>query len=112
MTIRPASSTEWQALQKLNDEVITDNAQYDDDIVLGWALSDEGKEYFQKIVQDPDNVCFVAEDEHGQLLGYIDASPKNFGYRKSRYLEIGDMGVKPEYRSQGIGSMLMKAVQD
>lgn len=42
------------------------------------------------------------------MVGYIAASPKPFSYRKSTYLEVDNMGVIPEYRSQGIGGMLME----
>jgi len=48
-------------LQKLNDEVFADNAKYDPDLKLDWAVSSKGQEYFQKLVNNPDHICFVAE---------------------------------------------------
>lgn len=106
--IRKAKTDEWSALQTLNNEVFVDNAKYDPDLVVDWAYSDLGKKYFQKLVNDQESVCFVAEDSSRKLVGYIAASPKYFSYRKSRYVEVDNMGVIPSFRSQGIGQMLME----
>jgi GNAT superfamily N-acetyltransferase len=106
MNIRKVRSNEWSNLQELNNEVFIDNAKYDPDIVIDWAHSDMGKQYFQELVNDVKSVCFVAEDK-GRLVGYIAAAPKDISYRKSRYLEIDNMGVIPIYRSKGVGSLLM-----
>lgn len=109
MHIRKVRSDEWAALQFLNNEVFIDNAKYDPDIIENWAFSDAGKKYFQELVNDEASVCLVAENEAGKLVGYIAASPKPFSYRKSKYLEVDNMGVVPEYRSQGVGAKLMDA---
>lgn len=107
MQIRPARKNEVSQLQKLNDEVFTDNQKYDPDLILDWAQSDKGKKYFTDLLNDPKNYCLVAEVDH-KLIGYIAASPKIIDYRKSKYLEIENMGVSPAYRGQGIGSLLIK----
>lgn len=106
LSIRRARSNEWENLQELNDEVFTDNSKYDSDLVLDWARSEKGEAYFKGLVIDSESICLVAEDE-GVLVGYIAASPKDITYRKSKYIEIDNMGVIPEYRSQGVGKMLM-----
>lgn len=108
ITIRFVRPTEVSTLQDLNQEVFTDNAKYDPDIILDWAYSEVGRKYFEDLVQDPASICFVAETENGELVGYIAASPKSFSYRKSKYIEVDNMGVLPEYRSQGVGKMLME----
>lgn len=112
MHIRKVRQDEWPALQILNNAVFVDNIQYDPDLVADWAFSDAGKKYFQELVVDPESVCFVAEDESGSLVGYLAASARNFSYRKSKYLEVDNMGVLPEYRSQGIGVQLMSACKE
>ncbi|NCN03890.1 MAG: GNAT family N-acetyltransferase [Candidatus Pacebacteria bacterium] len=106
MKIRKVRPDEWENLQALNNEVFVDNAKYDPDLVLDWAYSDEGRKYFQELVNDPDSICFVAEDNN-KLVGYLAASPKLISYRKSRYLEVDNIGVIPTYRSHGVGKMLM-----
>lgn len=109
ITIRPCLSTDWNTLQKLNDEVFQDNLTYDPDIVVDGALSDKGKKYFQDVLHDKDSYCLIAE-ETGQPVGYIVGRPKKYSYRKGRYFEIDNMGVSPTHRSKGIGSKLIEKV--
>lgn len=109
MTIRKAKQEEWSSVQLLNNEVMINNAEYDPDIIKDWAYSDEGTKYFKEVVTDTSSVCLVMENDAGTLVGYIIAVPKPITYRKSRYLEIDNMGVLPEYRSKGIGYQLIEA---
>ena len=108
MKIRQVYKNEWSDLQVLNNEVFIDNAKYDPDIIEDWAFSEAGKKYFQELVADETSICFVAENDSGKLVGYIAGSPKPFSYRKSKYFEVDNMGVIPEYRSQGVGAALME----
>jgi len=111
ITIRPARIDEIEKLQRLNQEAFVDNVKYDPDLIMDWAMSDKGKEYFTKIFRSPDSQCFVAEDS-GVLVGYIVLSERFIDYRKSRCVEINDLGVTPGYQSKGIGSLLIhKAVE-
>ena len=107
MLIRSLKKNEWKILQQLNNEVFIDNAIYDNDLILDWATSDKGKKYFKKILLDKKALVLLAQ-ENGKLIGYLAARQKNLGYRKSKCLEIENMGVIPEYRSKGIGTQLMQ----
>jgi len=104
--IRDASLNDVEKLQRLNDEVFLDNYKYDNDLDTDWAKSEKGKDYFMSLLNNPESVCLIAEDE-GSEVGYIAAKKNDFGYRKSKYLEIENMGVIPDYRSKGIGSRLI-----
>lgn len=104
--IRQATKDEFQLLQKLNNEVFIDNQKYDSDLDMDWAQSDKGREYFTDVLNNPDNCCLIAEED-GREIGYIAAVPKVVSYRKSKYLEIENMVVVPEYRSKGIGTLLI-----
>lgn len=107
MTIRKARKDEVRKLQELNDSVFEkDNLKYDADIKPGWGLSEDGKTYFTKLLRNTHGLCYVAED-NGTLVGYITAVPIKFKYRKSKYIEIENLGIAPEYRKQGIGHQLM-----
>ncbi|KKS87065.1 MAG: hypothetical protein UV63_C0061G0017 [Microgenomates group bacterium GW2011_GWC1_43_11] len=109
--IRPARIDEIGELQRLNQEAFVDNVKYDPDLVMDWAMSDKGREHFTKIFGSPDSQCFVADDT-GVLVGYIVLSERFIDYRKSRCVEINDVGVTPAYQSKGIGSLLIqKAVE-
>ncbi len=106
MEIRPAVKSDVQKLQDLNDEVFVDNSKYDPDLKRNWAQSGLGKKYFAEVVSDPEAICLIAE-ENNKPIGYIAAGPKEFNYRLSKYLEIQNMGVSPDFRSKGVGSQLM-----
>lgn len=108
VTIRKAAAEDWKAVQKLNHEVIEDNAQYENALVVGWSFSDDATEYFKKATSDPAYICFVAETG-GIIVGYLAGTEKKFPYRNIRVAEIGDMGVSPDYRSRGIGEKLVTA---
>lgn len=104
--IRAAKKDEVGALQALNDEIFVDNSKYDPDLDNTWAQSDRGKTYFTELLNNFESCCFIAED-NGKKVGYIAAGPKEINYRKSKYVEIENVGVTPEYRSKGVGSMLI-----
>ncbi len=110
LKIRKATSVDVPILQKLNNEVFIDNHKYDSDLILDWATSEKGRAYFTKLLLDKKTICFIAEDD-GKPVAYIAARPREFGYRKSRYFEVDNMGTIPTYRSKGLGSMLITKVR-
>ena len=104
--VRAAKKDECWKLQILNDEVFIDNAKYDSDLILDWATSDKGKKYFKKILLDKSALVLLAQ-ENDKLIGYLTGRQKNLGYRKSKCIEIENMGVTSKYRSKGVGSRLI-----
>lgn len=107
MTIRQARKDEIQKLQDLNDEAFADNPKYDSDLNLNWAQSDVGKKYFNDGLNSSETYFLVAEDGE-KLVGYIAAAPQHFDDRNSKYIEIENLGIIPEYRSKGIGKKLIE----
>lgn len=106
ITIRPAGRDDIRALKNLNEELFIDNQQYDPDLVIDWSQSEKGKTYFSNLLSKQEACCFIAEED-GKPIGYIAASPKHVDHRKSTYIEINNMGVTPEYRSKGVGTILI-----
>ncbi len=109
INIRLVRKDEVKKLQDLNDEVFVDNSQYDPDLKVDWAQSPVGKEYFTEVVNNPEAICLIAE-ENDVPMGYVAAGPKVIDYRNSKYIEIENMGVSPAYRSLGLGSKLIEKV--
>lgn len=107
INIRIARKDEVSDLQALNDEVFIDNQKYDQDLDMSWAKSDKGREYFSDLLNNEDTICLIAEEDE-RKVGYIAAAPKVISYRKSKYIEVENMGVILEYRSRGIGKLLME----
>ncbi|MEK7070520.1 MAG: GNAT family N-acetyltransferase [Patescibacteria group bacterium] len=98
-------------LQQLNHHVFLDNQQHDDDLVMDWATGENGKNYFTKIVSNPEAFCMIARDGE-KAVGYISCQEKKLSYRKSKTLEIDNMGVSPDYRSRGIGATLIERAKE
>lgn len=109
--IRLATLEDVQLLQKLNQEVFVDNYEYDRDLMMDWALGEPGKNYFTRSVSSDKSACFIAEINK-EAVGYIAVGHKMTYFRKSRYLEVENIGVSPEFRSKGVGAMLIKKAKD
>ena len=109
INIRLAKKDEVQKLQDLNDEVFVDNYKYDSDLKIDWAQSTVGKDYFTGLLNNPESICLIAEEDNTPV-GYIAAGPKDFDYRLSKCIEIENMGIVPNYRLKGISSRLIEKV--
>lgn len=106
--IQTAKSDDWQIIQKLNNQVFVSDKENDDDLDTEWPFSKEGISYYKKLANGEYGKCFIAYD--GDVpVGYVALAIKDFGYRKSKYVEIENIGVDPKYRSQGIGKQLIEA---
>jgi GNAT superfamily N-acetyltransferase len=103
---RPAIASEWQTIQELNSQVFQADQPNDPDIDLTWPDSKAGISYYKKLSDGTYGHCIVAE-QNGILVGYVALARKIFDYRKSTYIEVENIGVRPEFRSSGIGSQLM-----
>ena len=104
--IRQAKKNEWKLIQKLNNYVFLADKDNDDDLNLDWPFSKRGVKYYKNLANGKYGHCLIAY-LGGKAVGYIALAKKNFGYRKSRYVEVENIGVRPEYRSQGIGKKLI-----
>jgi ribosomal protein S18 acetylase RimI-like enzyme len=107
LNIRQARVDEVEKLQFLDNEVFIHDVEFDPELDMNWAKGEKGKEFFTKVLNNPESYCLIAED-NDKAIGYLVASSKETGYRKSRCAELQNMGVSPDYRSQGIGSMLVQ----
>lgn len=103
---RSANNKDIQALQVLHDVVFSDVLEYDADAKLNWMDDENNKKYYINLLSNPENLCIVAED-NDKLIAYITATPKSFEDRKSKYIEIQNLGVLNQYRKQGVGQQLV-----
>lgn len=106
--IRKAKTGEWKILQRLNNQVFLADKDHDDDLDLGWPFSKKGITYYKELASGKWGHCLIAFSGK-EVVGYVALAKKDFGYRKSKYVEIENMGVDPKYRSQGIGTKLIDA---
>lgn len=110
MTIRPATIKDVEKIQRLNTQIFEEiNTSCDDDYSPAFAESKAGKDYFKAALKRTDGCLFVAEDK-GNLIGYVNGGTKDISYRKSKYFEIENLGIVPEYRGQLLGSQLLETI--
>ncbi|EKD94479.1 MAG: GCN5-related N-acetyltransferase [uncultured bacterium] len=104
--IKKAKLEDWKIIQNLNNQVFISEAKHDGDLVVDYAFSKSGVSYYKKLANSEYGNCVIAYD-NDKAVGYMAMSIKDFGYRKSKYVEVENMGVDPDYRSQGIGHLLI-----
>ena len=107
INIRPAILEDLDTVRQLNDKIFIKNSEYDEDMVPHFALTAEGEKYFRESIETKEGCFFIAEVE-GEVVGYVNGAKLDLPYRKSKYFEIQNLGVIPERKKQGIGSMLLE----
>ncbi|MDY0097394.1 MAG: GNAT family N-acetyltransferase [Candidatus Dojkabacteria bacterium] len=111
MEIRESQAKDWKVIQLLNNEVFIHDEEFDKDIDLNWPFSDAGTEYYKELAGGTYGKCYVAEED-GKAVGYIALGFKDWGYRTGKHVELENMGVLPEYRSKGIGRLLVDKAKE
>lgn len=106
VVIQTAKENDWQLIQKLNNQVFINDQAHDDDLDMNWPFSKKGVTYYKDLAIGKYGKCFIACLDK-EPVGYVALAIKDFGYRKSKYVEIENIGVDPKYRSQGIGMQLI-----
>ena len=110
-TIRLATIDDLKNIQKLNTKAFNDNIKWDEDIVEDYASTEQGEKYYKENLLKEDGCFFVCESE-GELVGYANGYDMNADWRKSRYFELANIGVLPEFRKKGVGNALLEKVTE
>lgn len=108
--IKNVVSKDWKVLQKLNSEVFISDSANDIDLNIEWPFTNDGVQYYKDLADRKIGNCVIAWSGN-EPCGYVAMSIKDFGYRKSKYVEVDNMGVSPQFRSRGIGHLLIEAVK-
>lgn len=107
--IKKALLDDWKTIQNLNNFVFLNDKSHDGDLDLNWPFSKEGIKYYKDLSSGKYGHCLIAYLGNN-AVGYAAMAIKDFGYRKSKYVEIENMGVDPKHRSKGIGKKLLDCV--
>ena len=103
--IRTATVKDIRSIQRLNHDIMTRNTLYDPCIMINFDLTDIGKDFFIKALKNPKGLFLLAIDDK-KMIGYINGGSKEYVYRKKKFFEIENLGVIPEYRKRGVGTLL------
>ncbi len=93
-----------ELLQEIMDRIGIDAFHFD---------HEETKMRLAEFIEQEKNFVFVAQDnENGELIGFVTVYEGFALYAEGAFGTMAELYVRPSYRSQGIGNMLIQAVKD
>lgn len=104
--LRRTIANDWKIIQQLNNEVYVNSEQFDPYLSQNDCFTKESEEEYKKSVIDDHKFCMIAEVD-GKPAGYLYGGENNYSYRINKRGEIFHMGTSPQFRSHGIGSLLV-----
>ena len=109
--IRKATLDDLENIQKLNNQLFDlEIENYDPTLVKNWAISNEGKEYFEDLINNHYVIVALLEDE---IVGYLAGSVNTeSSYITKSLAELDNMYVMKEYRQFGIGTKLINKFKE
>lgn len=105
--IKPAQIDDLERIQKLNHKIMWQNEEFDQDIDINFDLSDEGRSFFQKAIEDK-NGCFYIAYDKDKMIGYGNGVIRDYCYKTVKIFEIENMGVIPSYKRKGVGEKIFR----
>lgn len=104
--IRKALINDLDVIRGLNNELFKlEKENYDPTLVNNWPLSEEGKEYFEDLINNHYVIVAIINNE---IVGYLAGSINEKGsYEEIQYGELNNMLIKDTYRGYGIGKQLI-----
>lgn len=104
--IRKANLEDLTIIQDLNNKLFElEKKNYDPTLVSEWPLTDEGKEYFEDLINNHYVIVAVLDNE---IIGYLAGTINEKGsYEEIQYGEINNMLVDNNFRGLGIGKLLI-----
>ncbi len=107
--IRRAKPIELEEILLLSDGLTISDLPFDKKVDINWAHTNNGKKYYEDKINGISGVCFVAEIDN-RIIGFAIAGKKEVpSYRLVKVVEMENIFVKKEYRSNGVGKKLMEA---
>ncbi len=110
--IRKATLGDFQAVQKLSQELFLSDMPSDPLLNSQWTYQKEGESYFTKRITGTEGICFVAEFD-GAVIGYVTGNIMEvLSWRPVRRLEMENLIVTVSYRGKRIGEQLAQKLFD
>lgn len=104
--IRKATINDLQRIRELNNDLFElELANFDNYLIKGWPLSDEGEIYFKNAIKN--NFVIFAEVDN-KVMGYLLGEKNNIPYYNFKIAELCNMCVDENYRKHGIGKALYR----
>lgn len=106
LLIRKANINDLSYIQELNNNLFDlELENYDPTLVKDWAISNDGKMYFEDLINNNFVVVALLDDE---IVGYLAGTINEKGsYENIQYGEINNMFIKDSCRGYGVGKSLV-----
>ena len=104
--IRRANINDLNSIQELNNTLFDlEFNNYDNTLKQLWPFLKDGKEYFEYAIKN--EIVLVGEVDE-KIVGYLAGTiSEQLSYLTESFAEIDNMCVNEEYRSLGIGTLLI-----
>lgn len=111
LLIKKATLEDLKTIQNLNNQLFElEKENYDSTLVSNWPLTNEGKLYFEDLINNHYVIVAILNDE---IVGYLAGTINEKGsYEEVQYGEINNMLIKDECRGYGIGKKLINNFKD
>ena len=114
--MRTATMDDLDAVRRLNTALFRKEIdEYDGSLDISWPEGELGEDYYRRSIVDEDACTLVAVDDGtGEVIGYI------IGWKRQKAIEfrmlenqgiVENMFVLEEYRSMGVGGMLISGFE-
>lgn len=106
LVIRKANINDLSYIQELNNNLFDlELENYDPTLVKDWAISNDGKIYFEDLINNNFVIVALLDDE---IVGYLAGTINEKGsYENIQYGEINNMFIKATCRGYGVGKSLI-----
>jgi GNAT superfamily N-acetyltransferase len=109
--ISPATINDLKIIQELNLALFKkEYVEFDSTLDCEWTFSNEGENYFKKLITGDDGCVFVAHIDN-KIIGYLagELSEKRLCRVAPNFADLGNMLVLEEFRGMGVGTKLYQA---
>ncbi len=107
--IRLANKQDIRELVRMAGMLLQEESiSYDDMLYVDW-YQQFGEEHFIKVLENTNSICYVAENQDGRAIGYIEAwISKGRKILPNDRIVITSIFIDNLHRSKGIGSKLIE----
>ena len=104
--IRRATLNDLHEIQNLNNLLFKlEKENFDPTLIENWPITEEGKEYFKKLIAESH---VIVASRNNEIVGYLAGSINEKGsYENIQYGEINNMFIKDSCRGCGVGKLLV-----
>lgn len=109
IVIRKGNINDLASIQKLNQELFDNETGWHSTYIREWPYLERGTLFFTDRLNEIDGVVFIVL-KNEQPIGYLCGGwLRSYTFRKEKmFSQLDNMYIKEEYRSHGIGNLLVK----